>query len=118
MSIDVVLDIRDDAVVVTLTGLAERGALASLAEGLAGVAGGLVLDVDDLWLVDPHAVRSFLHTLTGSSGAGVAFACGRLSCRQVLRRWGGPDLRVFPTVAEALASLVLEQAEQAEQAES
>jgi hypothetical protein len=63
-------------------------------------------------------VRSFLHTLTGSSGAGVAFACGRLSCRQVLRRWGGPDLRVFPTVAEALASLVLEQAEQAEQAES
>jgi hypothetical protein len=114
MSIDVVLDIRDDAVVVTLTGVAERGALASLAEGLAGVEGGLVMDVDELWLVDPHAVRSFLRTLTGSFGSGVAFACSRLSCRQVLRRWGGPDLRVFPTVAEALASLALEQAEQAE----
>jgi hypothetical protein len=111
MSIDVVLDIRDDAVVVTLAGLAERGALASVAEGLAGVDGGVVIDVDDLWLVDPHAVRSFLRSLADGFGPDVAFACGRLSCRQVLRRWGGPDLRIFATVGDALTSLLPERAE-------
>jgi hypothetical protein len=116
MSIDVVLDIRDDAVVVTLAGVAERGALASVAEGLAGVDSGVVMDLDDLWLVDPHAVRSFLRSLT-ERGPGVAFACGRLSCRQVLRKWGGPDLRVFPTVTDALASLLPERADHAEEAE-
>lgn len=114
MSIDVVLDIRDEAVVVALAGVAERGALASVAEALGAVDGGVVIDVDDLWLVDPHAVRAFLRHLTDGLGPAVAFACGRLSCRQVLRRWGGADLRVYPTVADALAAMVAERADRAE----
>lgn len=62
-----------------------------------------VVNLDQLFLADANATRAFLaHLLDAPLPARVALCCERLSGRRLLRRWGGDDLPIFVTAADAV----------------
>lgn len=95
--------------VLALSGTADEGLLLRLAGGVGALtddASDLVVDVHDLLLSDANALRAFLAELLGGSVKGrLAFVCGRVSGRQVLKRLGGDAVHIFATVKEAVEGL-------------
>jgi hypothetical protein len=107
VSVHVTMRTEGETPVLTLSGVADEALLRRLAHGveaLAADAGDLVvIDVDDLLVTDGEGVRAFLAALAdGMVSDRLAFVCQRLSCRRLLRRFGGSALRISATAREAV----------------
>ena len=89
-----------------VSGTGEERLLRTLVDGIHAVGHDkecVVLDLDDLVLISAAAVRAFVHGLTERLGfERVVIACNRLSCRQVLRRWGGSGVVITDDLDLAL----------------
>lgn len=71
--------------------------------GMLGARGLRVVNVDQLLLTDTVATRAFLaHLLDGAALEQVVLCCNRLTGRKLLRRWGGDDVAIFASTADAL----------------
>jgi hypothetical protein len=88
----------DDVVVLALSGTPDGDLLALLADGIAELtaAGQTVeLGLDDLVMTKAAVMRGFLARLLGKSvDERIILQCGRLSGRQVLRRWTTDELAI------------------------
>ncbi len=61
-----------------------------------------VVNLDQLLLTDTNATRAFLaHLLDAPFAAPMALCCDRLTGRRLLRRWGGDDVAIFASTADA-----------------
>lgn len=93
-----------DVVALRIAGTAEERPLLRLIDAIEAAAEGkrrVVLDLDQLVIVSAGPIQSFTAKLVARVGEDrVVLSCRRRSCRQVLRRWGGRDLRIVAELDE------------------
>jgi hypothetical protein len=89
-----------DVVVLALAGTPADDVLALLADGIAELTAAgqtVVLGLDDLVMTKAAVMRAFLARLLGKSvEQRIILQCGRLSGRQVLRRWTTDEVAIVP----------------------
>jgi hypothetical protein len=94
----------EDVVVLALAGTPADDVLALLADGIAELTAAgqtVVLGLDDLVMTKAAVMRGFLARLLGKSvEQRIILQCGRLSGRQVLRRWTTDELAIVPALAD------------------
>lgn len=92
-----------DVVVLALSGTPAADVLALLADGVAELTAAgqtVVLGLDDLVMTRAAVMRGFLARLLGKSDEErIILQCGRLSGRQVLRRWTTDELAIVSGLA-------------------
>jgi hypothetical protein len=90
----------EDVVVLALAGTPADDVLALLADGIAELTAAgqtVVLGLDDLVMTKAAVMRGFLARLLGKSvEQRIILQCGRLSGRQVLRRWTTDEVAIVP----------------------
>jgi hypothetical protein len=98
------------ATVVTISGIADGALVRRLVDTLGSLprVGPVVLDLSDVTLSDPDAVRVLSTHIERYVGVTRArLVCARLSARRMLRRFGHRALRLYPSVESALPEPVL-----------
>jgi anti-anti-sigma regulatory factor len=104
--IDIRVRAQRGAYVVSLTGVADAALLGMLLETVLQLAvedGPVVVDLSDVTLIAPDAIRSMLETL--SAVGDIRVVSTRDTAREILRRCGLDRASLCKTVDEAVAIL-------------
>jgi anti-anti-sigma regulatory factor len=96
------------ALIVKINGSPDLGLLSRVLASLRTESRAVVLDLSEVLLIDP-AIGGLLSEALGSTNGDRRFriVCTRLSTRQLLRRWGLPEvIPLLATVEDALPAQV------------
>lgn len=103
-----------DVVVLAVSGTPAEELLSLLADGIAELTAAgqmVVLDLDELMMTRASVMRAFLARLLGKSDQDrIVLKCGRLTGRQVLRRWTSDDATIVPSLIHSEEPAVKAQA--------
>lgn len=100
----------EGATVLALGGCLDRRGVGNLASALLALAAKdpatpIIVDLTGVPILDPVVPLTIVHESRRLPNRHVAIVTSRLSARQIIRRWAGDDLLVFPSVPAALDAL-------------